>query len=133
MLRRLSEKPETLAADLACFASEFGIENPNFPARLATIAFINAILLAKKHPRAATELAAFLAQDAIPGSATVPGEAATLPADSLGRNELDPRGHAFPLQPVGGLPGRSSAARPTSAAPSRPKTPVSPRSGRPCV
>ena len=83
-LPRLSETLENLAADLARFALEFGIEDSGyFPGRLATIAFANAILLATKHPAGATELAELLAQDGIPGSASPPADARALSADPL--------------------------------------------------
>ena len=83
-LPRLSEKLDILAADLARFALEFGIEdNGYFPGRLATIAFANATLLATKHPAGATELAELLAHDGLPGSASSPTEEPALTADVL--------------------------------------------------
>ncbi|MEY4940047.1 MAG: hypothetical protein RIQ93_1782 [Verrucomicrobiota bacterium] len=83
-LPRLSEKLADLGADLARCALEFGIEgNRNFPARLATIAFANAILLAARNPQGAAELASLLVQDGVPGSAGAPGEPPVLAADVL--------------------------------------------------
>jgi len=85
---RLSSKLESIAHNLARSATEFGITvNEHYPARLATIAFTNGILLGLNNAEAAGKLEEFLTAEAIPsdsefnGLATSYGELALTEGD----------------------------------------------------
>ena len=98
-LPRLSSKLEGLADNLARFAIDFGLKiNDDFPSRLATIGFVNAVLLGLQDAKAADELDELLAADDILSTAELQGALPTFTKDFSGQGSWTADVHRFLLQ-----------------------------------